>query len=626
MVRVRKQMKALQRMLKPVSRVEIRMLIVVLVLITLLQAKEVRYDKARLDPETIKKLIEYNKKKTDLNVTDLLEKEREDILEKLVKKKKEAPEHESNAQEKESKVQSINLAEEENKIESFRAGKNAYKQNLFEDALQHFIEAQNIIQNMTVSKEQEELRKSAGLYKAKTLFELGEFKAAQSELIQLRTLESEAQKLLQKTFKYSQITEASDEKEITEALRECSHSPYLLKLRIAKRIKKGTYGLALLDIKTLATIKSQREYAERLEMHCKFLQGKYMQGLTLLEKQKDCHTLYQKAKNVIARYNSIGHVPTAMAYQNLKTFIDSTLAVAKAFDVRFTPSIFSTLKIEALERAVKFAQALNKPAEAIKYSEKYLSELLHPTEIDQINHIKLLLAANKFQTAKAIITTKLTTPEKIQRAKDLYNEQAQKLRKIQEKEEEQKRKKEEEDAIKAQKEELEKEKKRSQRRQEFVRSKRGRIYDSEGYYRILKLPKNSSIETVMDAYRTISRNCSMNRRKKKNPEEADKSRQELIKANKAKEILTNEIKKKEYDSGLYMTEKEKEEWGYNDEMMERYEQQGGYDNHGYDAQQEILKMILGGGGGNFGGFGDFNGFGGGGFSGGRRRVVYYHQM
>ncbi|KAI5190637.1 hypothetical protein NECID01_1078 [Nematocida sp. AWRm77] len=518
------------------------------------------------------------------------------------------------------KEEEVDTAEEESKIESFVQGKHAFNiENDYEEALKHFISAEESLSQIEEEKLREAVARSIRFYKAKSLFELGRFSEAANEAMRMQRLEGESIALFKKAMSYQSLSSASSEKEITEALKESNNSPYLLKLRADMRIKKGQYNRALEDIKVLGEAKSQRKTASRLQMHCDFLLGRYASGLSLLSEMKDCAFLYKKAKAILAKYDAIGHRLTAANYRNLKKLLDTDILVAKALDTKFKPSIFNRVRKDAMKRFIRVAKGIGKKKEALEYSTSMVKTAEDLSEEEYAEHIELLIAMNRFQSAEKALNTYINTESPLfEKLKTEYNVHAKKVRAEQEKKKKEQKKKEEEDLKKSVKEAQAKEKERCERRKKFVASRRGKVYDPEGFYKFFGLPNKSSEKAITGAYNKFARKSCINRGKK-NSSTAEQAKKDLIIANKAKEVLLNADKKEEYDSGLYMTEKEKETWGYNDELVERYEKNGGQQEH---HTHDLFDILLNSGfgrsfGGGFGG-GDF----GGGFGGGRR-VVYY---
>lgn len=526
----------------------------------------------------------------------------------------------------------VDVTEELSKIDGYVKGKEYYGLGEYEDAQIQFTKALSDIEDEKDSVKKETMRRAISMYRAKTYFEQGMFEEASNEAMRLQVLSGDAITLLKKSMQFAELMRNPTEKEITEALKECSNSPSLLKMRVNMRLKKGLYGLCKLDIKRLMGIKSQEKQAKRLQMHCDFLMGNYNEGIRVLEEQSDCTVIYNRAKKIVDIYNSIlkKNRITSFDYQKLKTVIDSDLKIAMVLDTKFVPSIFTKLKKDMIRKLVWIGKNIGKGKEILSYSEETIKEEMNPVEEDYAAHAELLISMDRFQSAEILIKQKMN-PEsaRTKAVRKIYNERAQKLRKEKEEKEKERKRKAEENIKRTKKENMEKEKKRCERRKKFVESRRGyRIMDSEGFYKFLGLKPGADVKSILSAYRKITRDANIARKKKNiDKKEAEKGRQLIITANKAKDVLSNPEKKAEYDSGWYMTEKEKEEWGYNDEAMEHYEENGGQ----HQKYSNLFDILLNGGSSGssgFDGFGGFGGgFGGGGFGGdfgsGRRRVVYY---
>ncbi|KAI5171502.1 hypothetical protein NEFER03_0824 [Nematocida sp. LUAm3] len=515
------------------------------------------------------------------------------------------------------------VTEEENAIEEFVKGKEYFLSENFPSALEMFTAAHGRISIIEDEKKRDCVRRSIGFFKAKTLFELGRFRDASNETMRLQTLNRPAIELLQKSMKYAELTEKPTEEGINEALKENGTIPSLLLIRANMRISNGLYKLASLDVNSLAQHTSHENVAERLKMHLCFLNGKYQEGIKLLKRQKDCSVLYQRALSITGKLNEIKlkkHTD-ANIFSRLKEILEIDLQVAMGLDTKFKPSIFSSIKKETINKIVDASLKVKKMQDAVKYSEMRIKSTSSPTEEEYCEHIKLLISVKKFQTAEILIKTKLSPDSQAYaNIKTLYNVEAKKAREQQDIKAKEARESVERETEKAQKEKIEKEKRRAERRISYVKSKRGySISDPEGFYKFLKLKKGtkSTEKEIMTAYRKTIRAANILKKdahgdKKK----ADAAMDIIIKANKAKEVLTIPERKDEYDSGYYMLQSEMEAWGYNDDAMDQYEEQRRNPRHHQADHSDIFDILMGGG---FGGFGGFSGS-----SGGRgRRVVYY---
>ncbi|OAG31191.1 hypothetical protein NEDG_01604 [Nematocida displodere] len=520
------------------------------------------------------------------------------------------------------------LKVEQEKLETYEKGKEAFESGDLTDALDHFIQAQRDLQKIADEASKEHLRLDIGKRKADTLFMLGRYKEASDEAMRLGTLNREAITLLQTSLKLSNLNEMSTEAEIDKAIEEHGNSAGLLKLRINKRMKAGLYYLALQDIKPLRELKGNEKEADKQMMHCNFLTGNYKSALETLAKEKDLDILHKKFSIALRKYDQImankNRYKDSVVARMLKELLNSDIKIGKAFNSRYRPCIFTKMVVDICNKGIELARKEKLGNESIFFSTRLLKEKSKLEEEDYARHVEVLIEAKKFQEAEQTIRKHLLTDsdaskeirQKYNAAKNQALDEAEKAR-------EKKQKLEEEKADETIKENREKEKKRCERRKKYVASKRGKVFDSEGFYKFFGLSKGADKTVVNKAYLKFARE-TLKKKSGQDKKEADLSRTRLVTANKAKEVLLNPERKEEYDSGLYMTEKEKEQWGYNEDMLDQYEGQGGHSQgHGAD----LFEILLGGGGnfggGNFGGFGGgFGGFGSS-FGGGRSRVVYY---
>ncbi|KAI5187467.1 hypothetical protein NEHOM01_2200 [Nematocida homosporus] len=512
------------------------------------------------------------------------------------------------------------------RITEFQQGKDALLKGKPEEALSLLATAQTKLDQVENTDVRECVRRAICFNRAKAMIQLDLFSEARTEIMSMQTLKREAITLLQQTMSYETVADKKSEQAISEALKTDMDSPVLLKMRTKIRIKKGLYSLALTDIKKLGKIEEYRQHAEVLEMHCHFLMGYYISAMSSLKKLskeiKAYRAINDQVSIVMRDYDTADRASIGIMdkYNKFKKLAMTRLKIALALDTRFEPPLLTTFKNDLLNKMINMAKVLPNTGEVLICSQLLLDMTPKPTEENYVQHIRLLLAANKFQQAESFILKKLPDGSANQQAmRKLYNERAAELRKTQADRKKAKQKKAEEDAQKAQEELRNQEKKRSERRKRFVESRRGqRVYDSEGFYKFLGLPEGASKDDVMSAYRRISREANMLRRKRskkgKDEKRAEEDKQRIVMANKAKDVLSDDIRKAEYDSGLYMTEKEKELWGYNDAAMEQYEENDGRQYQRRGDVGDIFDLLIGGG--FNGGWSTRQGAGQGGYQGG----------
>lgn len=525
-------------------------------------------------------------------------------------------------EEDEDKVEPEVLEEALNQVPSLAKAKQEKEEGEFDSMLSLLATAQRELDSVEHAKAKEHIRRDICFHRGVALMELGRFGEASNELMRMQRLDRPAIELLQQAMKYNGLLSSPTEKSITEALEEEPKSPHLLKLRIDHRIQHGHYQQALQDVSVLSEQPQQAAVAERYRMHCFFLLGRYNEGMKLLKKQRELSFLYRYFTAILNTYNKARKSSTQENLWALRKLISKEILIAKVQDSKFKPSIFTKIKSEVYKKAIDMAWAIGQQAVTVQLLDKYVRECPDATIEDHADHISKLIDMKKFQSALLLFNKHKEKLEGTPLHEDLrmkYNRATKAAREQREKKEAEKRKKEEEEAQRALEDEKKKEKKAIERRKKFVERRRGRIFDPEGYYRFFGLNNGADSKKVKNAYVRVSRNANLTRRKEKDQKKAEQAKSLLVMANKAKEVLLNPVRKEEYDSGFYMTEKEKEQWRYEDEDVSSHRESR---HRRVENAPDFFELFMNGGFGNsFDGFG-FNDFGGA-ADGQRTRVVYY---
>ncbi|KAH9386967.1 uncharacterized protein NEMAJ01_1863 [Nematocida major] len=507
-------------------------------------------------------------------------------------------------------------------IPGVRSGIDLFNEEQFDSALDHFTHALSYAQ---AKKDQKAARKAA-LWRLRALFRLGMFAEILENFDDLKMEKitgpenekkeepengPEIAEILQKSAEYAKISVKSPEEEVSRALAECTHSPALLKMRIHIRMQKRDFSLAILDAEVLLDSR-EKDFAEHAIIHCLFLSGKTPRALSRLEKSSGYSKAFiERVSAAVEKYNALARHCTASSrdnYRRWRDFANRDLVLARGTDAYFSPFALAHIQAQTLRRLLRMGEDLRVGSEEIVgFSERLLrSGFGGPTESEWCEHVRVLVRAGKYVAARDAIQENVTEkcPEYAE-VKEVYNNAVKRARAARERERAEKERREEQKKEKERKDAEKKEKTRAQRRMQFVSGRRGKKADPEGFYRFLGVRVGARKEDVLRAYRKVSKKANVALRRG-SPQEKERQKEVIVQANKAKDVLMDPVRKEEYDSGYFMTEKEKNAWGYTDEAADFGDRRDAF------AGGDIFDILMNGG---FGG-----GFGGGR---GTHRVVYY---
>jgi DnaJ-domain-containing protein 1 len=450
---------------------------------------------------------------------------------------------------------------------------------------------------------------------AKSLFAEGLFDPMEQLVSTMQSPSKATAEMVKKAQRYRSITILTDAEVVDAALKECKASQRLLEIRIAKRMQSGDYTGAQYDLLVLERHHGKSEKTKQFSAQLCFLQRSYARGLALLEELPEHREQADAFKRLLEQYRRAGESGKDMKIYLLSAIEKKISLESKPQDM-MCPSIFTEFHYQVLEELSVLCLNSGMNKETLHYSQRTIKakrDLATPR--DYIVYATCLIRNKMFQEAEDVIVrnfkkNSVEYKKMVDMLKSAYERE--KARK-----EEEERRQEEERKVQEEKREMqERERKRRERdrRERTVAGRRRSDPDPEGFYKLLGVPVKSSAQNVNSAYKKLVRKYNPGKMRQKGEQEQKHAREMLVRANKAKEVLTDADKKDEYDGGRYMTEKEKKDWGY-------VENQGftDYEGHGESLSQEILEMLFKQQGHGDFSFQDFVGKGGR----GRTRKIYF---
>ncbi|EPR79694.1 Hsp 40 [Spraguea lophii 42_110] len=133
-----------------------------------------------------------------------------------------------------------------------------------------------------------------------------------------------------------------------------------------------------------------------------------------------------------------------------------------------------------------------------------------------------------------------------------------------------------------------KEIKKNKERQYQQNKQRGYDTDPEGYYKILNVKPTATTKEILKKYRRLLVEVDPDNYEGDDPKEKERLEQKMMKLNKAKDVLSNEKSREEYDSGRSSF------------SNRGFKGSTGYQSYGGQDFQDIFSMFFGGGGSGFG--------------------------
>lgn len=485
-----------------------------------------------------------------------------------------------------------------------REGMQQYQDESFREASCLFREAMQAVdsrKDLEAEEDKQKARDQIREYLIQSLFDLGDFPGAISEIGKLGHVGDAMKQLLGKIKDYSSLSQISPDEQLDSALKDCKGSAHLLEIRVRKNMRRGNYNHAERDLLRMEKYNGQSQRTKRLQMQLHFLKRNYAKGMELLKEfggHADLLDAFGLAwKTYVEAYAAAA---TEKKLRLLKS-LEKRVTIEKAQD-SFLPSIFTELHIQVLEDLSRTTEGLWLP-DAPHYAGRLVQVKKDmATKEDHSRYCRALIQQGRYGEAERAMGAHFAKGSvEYKKLEDFRQKSSEKQKR------EQAERKRAEEAERERQKEAERKKEKEQekwertQRERFVGSRRRSDPDPEKFYQTLGIPPKSSIEDVKDAYKKVM--IKYNPGKMKRKEDKENARNMLVRANKAKEVLADKDKKDEYDSGRYMTEKERQEWGYTPG------QQGGQQYDDLFNNQKILEAFFKQGG--------FQGFGG---RGGTRRI------
>lgn len=389
------------------------------------------------------------------------------------------------------------------------------------------------------------------------------------------------QKLVEAVKDYNAILKSKNEKDICGLIEVSPDSERILETIINYNIRVKDFLTAekyLDHYQNIYSVPSSK--LNQLKLAIYFGQGKHEEGLSVLQNTPGMREVYRKYYDLYSSFNSV-KMDNNMSPRNKLNYLNQICNQAMVNNISFkgsnsTFNPFEPLYITVATFLIEYGIKVNY-SQTLSVADRLAQ--IHKTKQSIINHIRAALVANNVSRARELYDDNKN---------ELDGSEAKYLDTLIRNEETKEERRQEE----LRKQRLEREKREQEEKENalkrYATDKAGR--DFLGYYRILDATKNTSAKDLKVKHRKAMKRASKraNANKDSNMDSRDA---EMMKLNKAYQVLTDSYKKKAYDLGIDPDNLPQD----HGQQYQNYQQQGHnvYEQH---DMQDILNTIFGGGG------------------------------